>query len=92
MYRSLLILRKFLLLEKKNEKKNLNSNITVSNIRFYGLASLLISNKIENIDGNFLGGKSVIVNGQTGIEKQKIISCEKDILKVHFRIYRPLDF
>lgn len=58
-YRAIITFKKFLFLEQKMPA----SKVTISNSKFYGLASLLIFNKMDNINGNFLPKISQLARG-----------------------------
>lgn len=65
-------MKKFMFLDQKGGQ----SKVTLNNANLYGLAALLLSNKFENINGNFLAKISHIAyenNGQ--IDKPCILAC-----------------
>jgi hypothetical protein len=80
LYRALLLLKRFLFLEQKTP----HPAVTLANVNLYALAALLISNKLEQLAGNFLNNISRVV-GSAGcgeLSKQRVLQCEADIMRV----------
>jgi hypothetical protein len=83
-------MKKFMFLEQRL----VTSKVTVSNANLYGLASLLISNKFENIDGNFLANISYIADREDSsvLDKKCILECEVYIISVLLFLLRFFNF